>query len=115
MIHTGSSLRSMTSDEHEKWQSKQSREHKKAENLLSEEKRSASSSEELDKSLMSTLREKQNEPVEWSPEAQEAYKLLVECGTTLQQTNSPSASRASTIDKKEVSRLSFVLRLFRSV
>ena len=42
--------------------------------------------------------------MEWSPEAQEAYKLLVECGTTLKHTHSPSPSpsKMSTLDKKEV-------------
>ena len=54
IIQTGSSVRTMTEDELEKWQNKQFKEHKKAENLLSDGKRkdSYTSSEELDKSLM---------------------------------------------------------------
>ncbi|EGT53842.1 CBN-ARK-1 protein [Caenorhabditis brenneri] len=107
-------LRYMTEEEIQKMKDKSLREHRKTEDLLKEERQKekkyvsgdAMSSEESPAESFYSAHQKQQEG--WSSAAQEAYKLLVECGTNLKQASvspppskamSPVSSRFTTLDR----------------
>lgn len=93
-------LRYMTEDEAKKMNEKSLREHRKTEDILKEERlkelKGAGDAPEEDTEAtesMFTTRQRQQEG--WSSAAQEAYKLLVECGTNLKHASvSPPPSKA---------------------
>lgn len=107
-------LRYMTEEETRKMNEKSIREHRKTEDLLKEERQKEKKfgagdvpiSEETPTESLYSSRQRQQEG--WSSAAQEAYKLLVECGTNLKQSSvsppplkamSPVSSRFTTLDR----------------
>ncbi|CAD6199487.1 unnamed protein product [Caenorhabditis auriculariae] len=116
-------VRFMTDQELKKMEDKRLKEHRKAEEALKlERRRETNEREVLDNgvdedstSLSAGLLARRSQtstdgPDGWSPEAQEAYKLLVECGTSLKHTATPSpplpsssSSRFNTLEKKRIS------------
>uniref|UniRef100_A0A1I7XID6 non-specific protein-tyrosine kinase n=1 Tax=Heterorhabditis bacteriophora TaxID=37862 RepID=A0A1I7XID6_HETBA len=101
-----SAVRVMSSEEMARWQDKQEREHKKAEGRLGVIKKKEAADIALEdplvdkKSFSACLHSRHSFGTDWSSEAQEAYKLLVECGVGLKATPtpvvcSPLSSRAS--------------------
>uniref|UniRef100_A0A8R1HLY6 non-specific protein-tyrosine kinase n=1 Tax=Caenorhabditis japonica TaxID=281687 RepID=A0A8R1HLY6_CAEJA len=107
-------LRYMTEDEARKMNEKSVREHRKTEDLLKEErlrekKGAGDSTESTERATEAMFSAPQQEIEGWSSAAQEAYKLLVECGTNLKQasvspppsskTMSPLSSRFTTLDR----------------
>ncbi|UMM31411.1 hypothetical protein L5515_012898 [Caenorhabditis briggsae] len=108
--HTPSSrLRFMTEDEARKMNEKSLREHRKTEDLLKEKRQREKKVEVVsppDEAPIESLYSGQKRQQEgWSSAAQEAYKLLVECGTNLKQASvspppmSPASSRFTTLDR----------------
>ncbi|CAZ39159.1 Ack-related non-receptor tyrosine kinase [Caenorhabditis elegans] len=105
-------IRFMTEQEVRKINEKSAREHRKTEDLLREERQKEQKPGEIEEpqqpaeSLYSTRTPQQEG---WSSAAQEAYKLLVECGTNLKQASvspppmSPTSSRLSTLDRSSIS------------
>uniref|UniRef100_A0A1I7TQ30 non-specific protein-tyrosine kinase n=1 Tax=Caenorhabditis tropicalis TaxID=1561998 RepID=A0A1I7TQ30_9PELO len=104
-------LRFMTEDEVKKMNDKSIREHRKTEDLLKEERQKerkfgAGDAPEETAPAESLYSTRQRQQEGWSSAAQEAYKLLVECGTTLKQASvspppmkSPGSSRFTTLDR----------------
>ncbi|PAV77794.1 hypothetical protein WR25_01355 isoform F [Diploscapter pachys] len=92
------SVRLMTSEERNKWNSKEEREHRKADHKLNEVRKRENEMNKLENGEKEvedgrfSSRLSTTAMSSWSAEAQEAYKLLVECGTNLKQTPSPVAS-----------------------
>ncbi|CAJ0603569.1 unnamed protein product [Cylicocyclus nassatus] len=88
------SIRLMTPDELQRWHDKETREHKKADAKLNGSRRKETLPEGpiVDEKSFSARQSKTNPP-DWSAEAQEAYKLLVECGRDL--TNNSASTRDS--------------------
>ncbi|EYC10540.1 hypothetical protein Y032_0055g2613 [Ancylostoma ceylanicum] len=105
------SIRLMTPEEMQRWHDKETREHKKAESKLNGSRRKEMLPEGpfIDEKSFSA-RQSKHMPPDWSAEAQEAYKLLVECGRDLTNTPSPRSSptseqreRITVIERKPVS------------
>uniref|UniRef100_A0A0K0D688 Uncharacterized protein n=1 Tax=Angiostrongylus cantonensis TaxID=6313 RepID=A0A0K0D688_ANGCA len=83
-----STVRLMTPDELQRWRDKESREHKKVQTHLSSSRRR----ELLPDGPIVDEKSFRQTSSEWTPEAQDAYKFLVECGRDLTNTPSPCAS-----------------------
>ncbi|CAI4231837.1 unnamed protein product [Auanema sp. JU1783] len=99
-------VRMMTNDELGRWKEKQIKEHKRAESVLSQGKFQESNlSKGQDKNTISPPASSLD--MEWSPEAQEAYKLLVECGASLKSTPSPAPSLNNTLEKNKNNKNKF--------
>ncbi|KJH48926.1 p21-Rho-binding domain protein [Dictyocaulus viviparus] len=108
-------VRLMTPDELHRWRDKETREHKKAQSHLSSSRRKELLPEGPivdEKSFSASLaaRQSRQTPPDWTPEAQDAYKFLVECGRDLTNTPSPIPSptsdqlkRITVIERKPVS------------
>ncbi|KAK5982120.1 hypothetical protein GCK32_016818, partial [Trichostrongylus colubriformis] len=92
------SIRLMTAEELQRWHEKETREHKKAQSQLSVGRRKEPLPDgprvDDEKSFSANLaaRHSKQMPADWTAEAQEAYKLLVECGRDLTNTPSPRSS-----------------------
>ncbi|WKY08360.1 hypothetical protein Q1695_007689 [Nippostrongylus brasiliensis] len=97
------SIRLMTAEEIQRWHDKETREHKKAQSHLSGARRKEPLPDgptvEDEKSFSANLAARQSKqmPADWTAEAQEAYKLLVECGRDL--TNTPSPRSSPSVDQ----------------
>ncbi|KHJ91890.1 hypothetical protein OESDEN_08230 [Oesophagostomum dentatum] len=91
-----SSVRLMTAEEVQRWHEKETREHKKADMKLDGSRRKEMLPEGpiIEEKSFSSRQSKQPPP-DWTAEAQEAYKLLVECGRDLTNTPSPRSSPTS--------------------
>ncbi|KAK6752466.1 hypothetical protein RB195_003720 [Necator americanus] len=94
------SIRLMTPEELQRWHDKEAREHRKADSKLngSRRKEMLPDGPIVDEKSFSA-RQTKPVPPDWSVEAQEAYKLLVECGRDL--TNTPSPRSSPTFDQRE--------------
>ncbi|KAJ1364364.1 hypothetical protein KIN20_024450 [Parelaphostrongylus tenuis] len=109
-----STVRLMTPDELQRWRDKETREHKKVQTHLNSSRRKELLPEGPivdEKSFSANLAARQSRlSSEWSPEAQDAYKFLVECGRDLTNTPSPCTSptedqlkRITVIERKPIS------------
>ncbi|PIO67455.1 variant SH3 domain protein, partial [Teladorsagia circumcincta] len=97
------SIRLMTTEEMQRWHEKETREHKKAQSHLSTGRRREPLPDgprvDDEKSFSANLaaRQVKQTPADWTVAAQEAYKLLVECGRDL--TNTPSPRSSPSVDQ----------------
>ncbi|KAK6046868.1 hypothetical protein COOONC_15629 [Cooperia oncophora] len=100
------SIRLMTAEELQRWHEKETREHKKAQSHLSSGRRKEPLPDgpivDDEKSFSANLAARQTKetPADWTVAAQEAYKLLVECGRDLTNTPSPNGSQSSKINQQ---------------
>ncbi|CAJ0944781.1 unnamed protein product, partial [Mesorhabditis belari] len=109
-------VRLMSEEEIARWHDKESKQHNKIDKKLEETNR-RSSAEQKDVQGTANGTASRSNPPDWSPEAQEAYKLLVECGDTLQKeakaasisprnrpSSAPNSSRSST-DERPIAKI----------
>lgn len=104
--------RVMSAAELEKWEDKVDREHRKVEKALDDERRREISawrrtsqrehqekeSDRVTKSFSSTIMSSTKAPPDWTEDAQNAYKLLVQCGDDL-KSGTPSPTTGCSISK----------------
>ncbi|XGW26729.1 hypothetical protein V3C99_007373 [Haemonchus contortus] len=108
------SIRLMTAEEMQRWHEKETREHKKAQSHLSGGRRKEPLPEgpriDDEKSFSANLaaRPSRQTPPDWTSEAQEAYKLLVECGRDL--TNTSTSSPRSSPSSEQLKRITVIER-----